>query len=248
MSVVTAYPTQNTIAPFLTFAWTNPTNAYAADGVFATASPSTDIRGSTYSFFGFESLIGSGSTINTVLIEAGYKVGNNTSDTLSLHGSMHSGSYFGTDLLDTSQPLSNTTKSQLTTGGITRSQLMDGNSFGIDVTCEDAGGGASAVFSLDFVRITVNFTLPTPVITSFSAAPPVIVKGASSVLSWTSTNGTSASLDNGIGAVATSGTHTVSPTVTTTYTLTATNADGSANSSTTVTVTPPSAMFMFFQD
>ncbi len=75
--------------------------------------------------------------------------------------------------------------------------------------------------------------LPTATLT---ASPTSITSGAASTLTWSSTNATSVSINQGIGTVATSGTRSVSPTATTTYTLTATNSSGSVTATATVTV------------
>ena len=58
-------------------------------------------------------------------------------------------------------------------------------------------------------------------------------------MSWNTTNATTVSINQGIGAVAASGTQSVSPAATTTYTLTATNSAGSVTATATVTVTAP---------
>jgi phospholipase C len=59
-------------------------------------------------------------------------------------------------------------------------------------------------------------------------------------LTWTSTNGTSASIDNSIGTVKLSDSATVTPTQTTTYTITVTGSGGkTATASAKVTVTAP---------
>jgi len=75
-----------------------------------------------------------------------------------------------------------------------------------------------------------------PIINSFSADPPSITVGEGSTLSWSVTDATSVTIDNGIGSVDFIGATTVNPTTTTTYTLTATNTDGSVTATTTVTV------------
>ena len=80
----------------------------------------------------------------------------------------------------------------------------------------------------------VSPTLPT---VTLSASPASIASGAASTLTWSSTNATTVSINQGIGTVTASGTRSVSPTATTTYTVTATNAAGSVTATATVTVT-----------
>ncbi len=81
---------------------------------------------------------------------------------------------------------------------------------------------------------------------TFSASPSSLPAGGGSVtLSWTSTNATSASIDQGIGTVGLTGPRTVPVTATTTFTLSLTNSSGTRSYSTTVTVSvdtnqPPS--------
>ncbi len=72
---------------------------------------------------------------------------------------------------------------------------------------------------------------------ALSAQPGSVSAGTSVTLSWTATNATSVSIDNGIGTVALTGSMNVAPTATTTYTATASSASASAKSSTTITVT-----------
>lgn len=57
-------------------------------------------------------------------------------------------------------------------------------------------------------------------------------------MTWTTTNATTVSINQGIGAVGTSGTTTVTPTGTTTYTLTATGSGGTTTQTVTVAVGP----------
>jgi len=98
-------------------------------------------------------------------------------------------------------------------------------------------------FSLFFILIAlllITGCSGTPgavaIISSFSADSPSITTGESSTLSWSVTDATTVTIDNGVGTVALSGSTTVSPTTTTTYTLTATNTAGSVTATTTVTV------------
>ena len=84
-------------------------------------------------------------------------------------------------------------------------------------------------------------TPPLPVtINSFTATPASVSIGQSSTLTWSTSNATSVTLDQGIGPV--SGTsRSVSPTATTTYTLTASNGTDTVTAMVTVTVlnSPP---------
>lgn len=74
---------------------------------------------------------------------------------------------------------------------------------------------------------------------SIVASPSSIASGASTVLAWTATGATSASLSDGIGSVSTSGTRSVSPASSRTYTLTITDAQGRTNTcATNVNVGP----------
>ncbi len=75
-----------------------------------------------------------------------------------------------------------------------------------------------------------------PVIRSFVANPYVIRKGGTCILSWESVEGSSASIDNGIGIVDGSGTYEVKPAVTTIYNLTVTNPRGAQFQSVAVNV------------
>lgn len=90
----------------------------------------------------------------------------------------------------------------------------------------------------------INIQAARPTV-KISASPTSIVVGSSSTLTWTSTNATSASIDNGIGEVSLNGSISVFPNVTTTYTITVKNSSGSAKVSAKVTVisAPPTVSF-----
>lgn len=80
-----------------------------------------------------------------------------------------------------------------------------------------------------------------PVITSFTATPATLPAGGGSVtLAWQVSGATGLSIDQGVGAVQTSGV-TASVPSTTTFTLTATNGNGSVTAATTVTVSAPTS-------
>ncbi|MBA3912486.1 MAG: hypothetical protein H0X25_01190 [Acidobacteriales bacterium] len=92
------------------------------------------------------------------------------------------------------------------------------------------GGGTSTA------QVTVSVSAPGSPTATLSANPSSISVGGSSQLTWTTTNATTVSIDNGIGSVATNGNATVTPATTTTYTLTATGNTGSTTAQVTVTV------------
>src|SRR5579862_193631 len=86
---------------------------------------------------------------------------------------------------------------------------------------------------------TVTVTPATPPTATLTANPTSFTANqGSSVLSFTSTNADSGSIDNGVGAVGINSQVRVTPAVTTTYTYTATGPGGSATAQATVTVIP----------
>src|ERR1700687_541250 len=73
---------------------------------------------------------------------------------------------------------------------------------------------------------------------SLTANPNTVDKGQSTMLTWQTSNATDASID-GIGAVQTSGSPTVTPADSPAYTLPATVAGGTKQATARVTVTQP---------
>lgn len=88
---------------------------------------------------------------------------------------------------------------------------------------------------------TTTTTAPTaaPVINSFTAEPSTIQPGQSSTLSWSITGATDMSIDQGVGAIQSSGQRQVFPRNSTTYTLTARGPGGMDSRSVTVEVSTP---------
>ena len=86
--------------------------------------------------------------------------------------------------------------------------------------------------------VPVSVAAPLPPNVSISAEPENINPGESSILSWTSTDANTATIDQGIGSVPVNGTITVSPTEITTYTITATGPYGTDTAGVTVTMPP----------
>ena len=103
---------------------------------------------------------------------------------------------------------------------------------GLTFTYNDATGTRTAAVGL---KGTAKGS--SPVIASFSASPSTIVAGGSTTLSWSVTNATSLSINQGVGTV-TGSSITVTPPGSgkITYILTAMNSSGTSTSKTTVTV------------
>ena len=103
------------------------------------------------------------------------------------------------------------------------------------LTASSSAGSVTAT-----TQVIVSGAAPSPgglpVINSFTASPSSISLGGSATLSWSVSNATSVTIDNGVGAVGSSGSRIVLPAVTTTFTLTATNAAGSDTATTLVIV------------
>ncbi len=88
--------------------------------------------------------------------------------------------------------------------------------------------------------VTVTEEVLTPVnVDSFTVSPVTIPLGGSATLSWSVSNATQVTINQGIGTVAASGSTTVAPGLTTTYTLAATGKRSTASASVTLTVGPP---------
>lgn len=102
--------------------------------------------------------------------------------------------------------------------------------------CFAAGVPATSTAEPDETALTDEQSLP--VINQFSASPDNISPGEISKLSWSISNATIITIDNGIGNVALNGERNVTPSETTIYTLTATGPGGSNTATVQIMVTP----------
>jgi hypothetical protein len=94
-------------------------------------------------------------------------------------------------------------------------------------------------------NFVVSGSAPSPSVELF-VSPTNIQAGENATLSWDSTDATSASIDNGIGAVPVDGTMTISPTQSATYIIAVTGPGGTATATAIVTVNsepPPGIVF-----
>jgi hypothetical protein len=79
-------------------------------------------------------------------------------------------------------------------------------------------------------------------ITSFTASRTLLTAGASAILTPGFVNATGASIDQGVGGVASGSGYAVTPAATTTYVLTATGLNGPVTQAVTITVVPAAAI------
>ncbi|MGI8995694.1 MAG: Ig-like domain-containing protein [Pyrinomonadaceae bacterium] len=106
-------------------------------------------------------------------------------------------------------------------------------------------GAAPDMGAYEYGRATPSYGPRSGPSATFTVSPSTINSGQSATLSWTTTDATTVTIDQGVGVVATNGATMVAPTATTTYTLTATGAGENTTASVTVyvasgDVTPPS--------
>jgi hypothetical protein len=130
---------------------------------------------------------------------------------------------------------------------VNRADWQSGNSLSIILKGTGSGTwGRKFVSSFDgnaanapklIVSYTTNMAVPPPTAT-LTVSPSTINAGQSTLLSWSTSNATTVSIDQGIGTVSPSGSRTITPTVTTVFTLTASNSTGTATATATVTVVP----------
>lgn len=141
--------------------WTNPTNGYTDNTVYATAAPAKNGTIATrYGGFGFD-VIPSGATINSVTLEVQWKV--STTGSIATLGAWAyvSGAAYSTELVDSAEPTADTIRTKAY-AGLTRDQLVDGT-FQIRVRASRGNTNTAFTGSLDYVKVTVDYTDPPPV-------------------------------------------------------------------------------------
>ena len=152
MSTITKYASASTAG------WTNPSNAYADNTSYATATPTKngDIESDFYNF-GFE--IPTGATINSVTAEVEWKVSTSASiATLELQA-INGYTTRGT-LTNTSEPTTLTTQ-QLSCGTWTVSELNDNTESGgmkLRLTADRGNSKTEFTASVNYVSVTVDYT------------------------------------------------------------------------------------------
>ena len=163
MPVVTKFPSANQSAgsPF-NGAWTNPNNAHADDGVYATAAPGKNQEfASVWNVPFSTSDVPSGATINSVLVEVQVKCSTTASIGI-VTSSLFADSSQATGIgavpgvqSPATEPTADTTYSF--TRNPTEAQVRD---LWIRVQGTRGNSNTALTWSLDFVRATVNYTDP----------------------------------------------------------------------------------------
>jgi OOP family OmpA-OmpF porin len=125
------------------------------------------------------------------------------------------------------------------------------NAYAIYIACRTQEGIAMAqdgISKLNALCPKVAVPAPKPVPTvSFAADPATVKQGKCATLNWSSMDASQASIDQGVGKVAPSGSREVCPKSTTQYMVTAVGDGGSKTAATTVTVRPLQKKTMVFE-
>jgi hypothetical protein len=133
--------------------------------------------------------------------------------------------------------------SQATAGTASTGALTQDSTF--TLTCSGAGGSTSASVTVIVASDPCNgcWDYPAPPDVTLTASPTSVVYGASSTLTWSSTDATSCTASGAwAGAQATAGSiSTGALTASSTYTITCSGAGGTASQSVTVMVSSPAA-------
>ena len=127
------------------------------------------------------------------------------------------------------------------TFGVTGSQVVSPTTSTTYTVTANGPGNSTAVW-----RIKLHVTRPDARGYPVHGLPQTIRSGQTTTLVWSVENGTTISINNGVGTVAATGSISVSPATTTTYTLTATNAVGTVTAMAAITVQAVSAAAITF--
>jgi hypothetical protein len=159
MATVSKYASYHTA---ITTGYTNPSNAYADDGVYATAAPAKSAQVSAY--FGFAGFttgeIPDNSIINSVTIEFKYKVSTTASIATQYWQVFNGTTGLGTEQSDASEPLTDTIKTHQVTSGVTLSDLRSNDTVRARLRSARGNSNTAVTFYIDYVKITVNFNAP----------------------------------------------------------------------------------------
>lgn len=194
MPTVTKFPTANQAAGgVFNGSWTNPNNAHADDGVYATAAPGKNQEYAAVWNVSFStSDIAAGATVNSVTIEVQWKV-STTASVATLRSTAFADSAQATAVSaspgvnDAAEPTTDTVRTYSATP--TLAQLRD---LWVRAQILRGSSNTAVTASLDYVKVTVNYTDPPPAITgtgSVTLGFSTAGSGSSALPSSTGTGG-----------------------------------------------------------
>jgi len=206
VATATKFASSNAV---VTTGWTNPTNAYADDGTYATAVPAKSLSVTTdYGFAAFTTGdIPTGSIINSVTTELQYK-----SDTTASTGALiglqlnNGGTLLGTETTFAMNLADQTVTKQATTG-VTLANLQSAGTVKARVRGFRSTSNTAVTWSADYVKLTVDYSLAatgtatlTLALTATGAAT-VAVQGAAGLTLVVTGAGTGAVAVQGAGTL-----------------------------------------------
>lgn len=158
MAAVTKFANANTV---VTTGWTSPTNAYADDGAYATCAPGKSA--SVSSDFGFPAFstsdIPDASAITSIVVEVQWKVSTTGSiDTLGVQLRTAAGAALGSETTETNATTADSLATQTITSGVTVADLRAANGIKARVRADRGNTNTGYTASLDYVKVTVNYT------------------------------------------------------------------------------------------
>jgi hypothetical protein len=170
--------------------WSSPTLAFADDGSYATAAPGKNATISGR--FGFPAFssgdIPDNSTINSVTVEVQWKVSTTSSiDTLGVQLHNPAGTGLGSEFTTTTLTTSDTVNTQQVTSGISLTDLRSANVVVAHTRATRGNSNTAFTASLDYVKVTVDYTAPPPEVTL--AATIAGVSGVSAAMDVESPGG-----------------------------------------------------------
>ncbi|MGB8929644.1 MAG: hypothetical protein WCC48_00175, partial [Anaeromyxobacteraceae bacterium] len=148
---MTLFPASNTGT-----GWTNPTNAYADDTAYASATLAARraTASGTFAGFHFDTAIPAGSIINSVTVNSAWSV-SAANPTATFVVTPTAGNAISTSTESTVM----TPVPSVAATGITRDQLLDAV-FSVDVTYTHANNVTPQTAYFDFVSVTVDYSAP----------------------------------------------------------------------------------------
>ncbi len=168
VKAITAGPNYGTSSTGSDVAWSNPNNAMVDDSVFATLNNSAANSGKNLKITGFGFSIPVGATINSVTSDLKIKQDTSGGSTYVLWGKFNNSFAPGTFGTSAGAVYPTTTSTwyngEVTSGHTWTVSEINGADFGVYVKVNSSS--VIEIFSVDSVRLTVNYTAAAPTVTT----------------------------------------------------------------------------------